>query len=69
MILPFLIAWLASRINRHQDRVIRYLHEENRILKARIKGKRMQLTDTDRRRLAVLAHPISGFFEARRSPD
>jgi hypothetical protein len=58
MMLPFLIAWLVSRINRYQDRVIRYLREENRLLKARIKGKRMQLTDTDRRRLAVLAHPI-----------
>ena len=58
MILPFLIAWLASRISRHQDHVIRYLREENRLLKGKIKGKRMQLTDTDRRRLAVLAHPI-----------
>jgi len=58
MILPLLIAWLASRINRHQDHVIRYLREENRLLKVKIQGKRIPLTDTDRRRLAVLAHPI-----------
>jgi hypothetical protein len=58
MILPFLIAWLASRINRHQAHVIHYLREENRILKAKLKGKGIALTDTERRRLAVLAHPI-----------
>jgi hypothetical protein len=58
MILPCLIAWLASRINRHQTHVIRYLREENRILKAKRKGGRIPLTDTERRRLAVLAHPI-----------
>ena len=58
MILPFLIAWLASRISRHQDHVLRYLRGENRLLKVKITGKRMQLTDTDRRRLAVLAHPL-----------
>ena len=58
MILPVLIATLACRINRHQAHVIRYLREENRIRKAKLKGKRISLTDTDRRRLAVLAHPI-----------
>ncbi len=58
MILPILIAIFACRINRHQDHVIRYLREENRILKAKGKGKRIHLTDTERRRLAVFAHPI-----------
>jgi Homeodomain-like domain len=58
MILPFLIAMLATWIGRHQDHVIAYLHEENRILKAKPKRKRIPLTDTERRRLAVLAHPI-----------
>ena len=58
MILPCLIAWLASRITRHQTHVIRYLREENRILKAKRKGGRIPLTDTERRRLAVLAPPI-----------
>jgi hypothetical protein len=35
-----------------------YLLEDNRILKAKLKGKRIELTDSERRRLAVLAHPI-----------
>ena len=58
MILQFLIAWLATSVNRHQDHVIAYLREENRILQAKLKGRRMQLTDAERRRLAVLAHSI-----------
>ena len=58
MMLQLLIVWLACRIHRHQDHVIRYLSEENRLLKAKLKGKRIQLTDTERRRLAILAHPI-----------
>ena len=58
MILPFLIAMLGTWIHRHQDHVITYLREENCILKAKLKGRRIQLTDTERRRLAVLAHPI-----------
>ena len=58
MFLPFVIAWLTTKINRHQAHVIAYLREENRILKAKLKGKRLQLTDVERRRLAVLAHPI-----------
>lgn len=55
MSFQLLIAWFATRINRHQDQIIHYLREENRILKAKRKGRRIQLTDTERRRLAVLA--------------
>ena len=58
MILQLLIAMIATRLYRHQDHVIRYLPEENRILKAKLKGHRIPLTDTERRRLVVLAHPI-----------
>ena len=58
MILHLLIAWLAASINRYQDHVITYLREENRILKAKLKDRRIQFTDTERRCLAVLAHPI-----------
>jgi hypothetical protein len=58
MILQRLIAWLSTRISRHQDHVTSYRLEENRILKAKLKGKRIELTDSERRRLAVLAHPI-----------
>jgi len=35
-----------------------YLREENRILKAKLWGRRIHLTDTERRCLAVLAHPV-----------
>src|SRR3989442_9546673 len=35
-----------------------YLLEENRVLKAQLGGRRVRLTDTERRRLATLAHPL-----------
>jgi len=58
MLLHALIAMLACWIHRHQEQAIAYLHEENRVLKAQLKGRRLTLTDAERRRLAVLAHPI-----------
>jgi len=58
MILHVLIATVAGWIHRHQQQVITYLQEENRILKARLGGRRLRLTDTERRRLAALAHPL-----------
>src|SRR6266511_346800 len=58
MILQILLAMLAGWLQHHQQRVITYLHEENRVLKARLRGRRLRLTDTERRRLALLAHPL-----------
>lgn len=58
MILHVLIAMVAGWIQRHQQRVITYLQEENRVLKAHLDGRRLRLTDTERRRLAALAHPL-----------
>src|SRR3989441_2425875 len=58
MILHVLIAMIAGWIQRHQQHVIAYLHEENRVLKAHLDGHRLRLTDTERRRLAALAHPL-----------
>jgi putative transposase len=58
MILHILIAMLAGWLQRHQQQVITYLQEENRILKAHLGGRRLRLTDTERRRLAALAHPL-----------
>jgi putative transposase len=58
MILQFLIAMLAGWIQRHQQEVIAYLHEENRLLKAQLGNQRLRLTDTERRRLATLAYPL-----------
>jgi putative transposase len=58
MILHVLIAMVAGWIQRHQQQVITYLQDENRILKAQLGGRRLRLTDTERRRLAALAHPL-----------
>src|SRR6266487_967839 len=58
MILHMLIAMMAGWVQRHQQQVITYLQEENRILKAQLGGRRLRLTDTERRRLATLAHPL-----------
>ncbi len=53
--LQVLLATLAGWLNCHQQDVIAYLVEENRVLKEQIKGKRMRLTDDQRRRLAAKA--------------
>ncbi len=58
MILHVLIAMVAGWIQRHQQQVIACLQEENRVLKAKLGPQRLRLTDTERRRLAALAHPL-----------
>jgi transposase InsO family protein len=58
MILQVLIAMVARWVQRHQQQVIAYLSEENRALKAQLGHRRLRLTDTERRRLAALAHPL-----------
>jgi putative transposase len=58
MILHVLIAMVAGWLQRHQQQVITYLLAENRVLKAQLGGRRLRLTDTERRRLAALAHPL-----------
>ncbi len=55
-----LLVSLAGWINRHQQDVITYIQEENRILKGKLKGRRIRLTDDERRR------PRSGFNRLRR---
>jgi putative transposase len=51
--LRLLLVTLAGWINRHQQQVIEYLVEENRVLKEQLKGRRVRLTDDQRRRLAA----------------
>jgi putative transposase len=58
MILHVLIAMVAGWVQRHQQQVIADLIEENRVLKAQLGGRQLRLTDTERRRLATLAHPL-----------
>jgi putative transposase len=58
VILQVLIAMVPGWLQRHQRQVITYLLEENRVLKVRLGGRRLRLTDRERRHLAMLAHPI-----------
>src|SRR5215510_2662320 len=58
MILDVLIAMVAGWLQRHRQQVITYLQTENCILKAHLDGRRLCLTDTERRRLGALAHPL-----------
>jgi helix-turn-helix protein len=53
-----LLVTLAGWVNRHQQQVIEYLVEENRILKEQVKGRRLRLTDDERRRLAAKGRQI-----------
>ena len=69
----FLLFTFAGWINRHQQRVIEYLQEENRILKEQLRRKRLRLTDDQRRRLAVtgklLDHKVLGEVANIVTPD
>jgi hypothetical protein len=58
MILHVLIAMVTGWLQRHQQQAIAYLIEENRVLKAQLGDHRLRLTNTERRRLATLAHPL-----------
>ena len=54
----FLLLVLAGWVSRQQQDVIDYLREENRVLRAGLRGKRLRLSDDDRRRLAVKAQAL-----------
>ena len=54
----FLLLVVAGWVNRQQQDVIDYLREENRVLRAGLRGKRLRLSDEDRRRLAVKAQAL-----------
>ena len=54
--LRILIVALAGWVNRHQLEVIAYMREETRVLKEHLGGRRLRLTDAQRRRLAVNGH-------------
>ena len=45
-------------VNRQQQDVIDYQQEENRVLRAGLRGKRLSLSDDERRRLAVKAQAL-----------
>ena len=54
----FVVAMLCGWLQREQEDVIAFLREENRVLKARLEGRRLRLDDHERRRLAELGHRL-----------
>src|SRR5437763_2348535 len=54
----FLVVSLAGWMNQHQQHVIHYLIEENRVLREQIGNRRMRFNDDQRRRLAAKAKKI-----------
>ena len=57
--LSFLVVSLAGWLNQHQQQVIAYLMEENRVLREQIGNRRMRFNDDQRRRLAAKAKKIA----------
>jgi hypothetical protein len=59
-VLPFqlLVAALSGWLHREQVDLIAFLHEENRLLKSRLAGRRLRFADHERRRLAELGHRL-----------
>ena len=53
-----MVAMLCGWLQCQQQDAIAFLREENRVLKARLEGKRLRLDDSERRRLAELGHRL-----------
>src|ERR1051326_6749341 len=56
--IQILFLMIAGWVNRHQQAIIEYLQEENRILLEHLGGKPGRFTDAQRIRLARKAKPI-----------
>jgi hypothetical protein len=57
-VLQRLLAVLPGWLDRQEREVLRYLVDENRVLRQQLRGRRLQLTDSDRRRLAMRAYHL-----------
>jgi putative transposase len=53
----FVASFLGWLQHEHHE-IILYLREENRVLKAQLRHRRLRLTDSDRRRLAALGERL-----------
>ena len=53
--LRFLLLTFSGLVNRHEQDVIEYLVEKNRVRKEQMKGRAVRLTDDQGRRLAAKA--------------
>jgi hypothetical protein len=56
--LRLLVAALFGGLQREQRDVLEFLREENRVLKAQLHGRRLRLTDDERRRLAAIGRRL-----------
>lgn len=54
----FLLIAVAGWMNEQQQQAIEYLREENKVLREQLGGRRLRLTDDQRRRLAVRAKDL-----------
>jgi len=57
-VLSFLLMIAAGWVHRHQLIVIEFLQAENRLLKARLRGKRIRFSDAERALLARKAKAV-----------
>jgi putative transposase len=61
----FVVIAIAGWMNQHQQQVVEYLLEENRVLREQIGSRRMRFNDDQRRRLAVKAKTLGRKLLAR----
>src|SRR5215831_5249541 len=61
----FVVIAVAGWMNQHQQQVVEYLLEENRVLREQIGSRRMRFNDDQRRRLAVKAKTLGRNLLAR----
>src|SRR5437016_732677 len=61
----FVVIAIAGWMNQHQQQVVEYLLEENRVLREQIGSRRMRFDDDQRRRLAVKARRLGRKLLAR----
>src|SRR5262249_54028634 len=54
----FVVISFAGWMNQHQQHVIEYLIEENRVLREQIGNRRLRFSDNQRRRLAARAKKL-----------
>ena len=55
--LQFLVLTFAGWVNRHQDDLIEYLREENRVLREHLGSRPLRLTDAQRRKVPLIGRP------------
>ena len=61
----FVVISIAGWVNQHQQHVIEYLIEENRVLREQIGNRRLRFSDNQRRRLAAKAKKLGRRLRAQ----